>query len=93
MTRDETIALLYKAGCKNTDVARYLGLSKARLMSLQRALGLPPRPPTGSSNWTPAPEHILLPDYLAVLRERDMLRADVDILRAERARLIKEGKI
>ena len=92
MTDDQKIALMHQAACKNAEAARYLGIGPETLRKRQRALGLGPRR-SNAGVYAPKPEDVCEADRIALIRERDMLRTEVEILRAERSKLIKEGKL
>jgi hypothetical protein len=92
MTRSGMIERLYHAGCKNNDVAAYLGIALETLRAHQRRLGLPPLKTKGAS-YAPKAKDVIEADKIELIRERDMLRIEVEILRKERSKLIEEGVI
>jgi hypothetical protein len=92
MTLSGIIERCHQAGCKNVDVAQYLGMAVETLRLHQRRLGLPPLKTQGSS-YAPKAKDVIETDKLEIIRERDMLRVEVEILRKERSKLIEEGVI
>jgi hypothetical protein len=90
MTLSGIITRCHQAGCKNNDVAAYLGMAVETLRLHQRRLGLPPLKTQGPS-YAPKAKDVIETDKLEIIRERDMLRIEVEILRAERQKLIKES--
>jgi hypothetical protein len=95
---EETVTLsgiierCHQAGCKNVDVAAYLGMAVETLRLHQRRLGLAPLKTQGSS-YAPKAKDVIETDKIDLIRERDMLRIEVEILRKERSKLVKEGAL
>jgi hypothetical protein len=95
---EETVTLsgiierCHQAGCKNNDVAAYLNIGTEALRVRQRKLGLPPLKTQGVS-YAPKARDVIETDKIDLIRERDMLRIEVEILRKERSKLIEEGAL
>jgi hypothetical protein len=90
MTLSGIIERCHQAGCKNNDVAAYLNIGTESLRVRQRKLGLPPLKTQGVS-YAPKARDVIETDKIDLIRERDMLRIEVEILRKERSKLIEEG--
>lgn len=81
-----------EAGCKAVEMEHYFGLSRENLRTRMRELGIELQRKSGGT-YAPKPHDVLHADKVQLIRERDMLRIEVEILRKERRKLIEEGKL